>query len=55
MITTRARKALGLAPVTVDGAAIGDLQLFDALSVTDILGSRAAPRSLTEALQGEQQ
>lgn len=55
MITTRARKALGLAPVTVDGAAIGDLQLFDALSVTDILGSRAAPRSLIEALQGEQQ
>lgn len=55
MITTGARKALGLAPVTVDGAAIGDLQLFDALSVTDILGSRAAPQPLAEALQGEQQ
>ncbi|MFY0311817.1 amidohydrolase family protein [Leisingera sp. D0M16] len=55
MITTGARKALGLAPVTVDGAAIGDLQLFDALSVTDILGCRSTPRPLAEALQGEQQ
>jgi len=55
MITTRARKALGLAPVTVDGAAIGDLQLFGALSVTDILGSGSAPRPLTEALQGVQE
>lgn len=54
MITTGARTALGLAPVTVDGAAIGDLQLFDALSVTDILGCRTAPRPLAEVLQGEQ-
>lgn len=52
MITTGARRALGLAPVTVDGAAIGDLQLFDALSVTDILGSRSAPRPLTDDLPG---
>ena len=54
MITTSAETALGLAPTYVDGAAIGDLQLFDALSVTDILGSRAAPQPLAEALQGEQ-
>lgn len=54
MITTSARCALGLAPVTVDGAAIGDLQLFDAPSVTAILGNGSSPRPLTETLQGEQ-
>ncbi len=54
MITTGARRALGLAPVTVDGAAIGDLQLFDAPSVTAILGNGSTPRPLAEALQGEQ-
>ena len=55
MITTGARRALGLAPETVDGAATGDLQLFDAQSVTAILGTGRAPRPLVEALQGGQQ
>ncbi|WP_171180490.1 amidohydrolase family protein [Ruegeria sp. HKCCD8929] len=54
MITTGARRALGLAPITVDGAAIGDLQLFDAPSVTAILSNGSSPRPLAEVLQGEQ-
>ena len=52
MITTSARAALGLAPINVDGAAIGDLMLFDATSTSDLLANVAAPRPLAGVLQG---
>lgn len=48
MITTNARRALGLAPQTVDGAAIGDLLLFDAPSTSDLLSGAARPHPLVE-------
>lgn len=50
MITTNARRALGLAPQTVDGAAIGDLLLFDASSTSDLLSGTARPRPLAETI-----
>lgn len=53
MITTDARRALGLAPIHVDGAAIGDLVLFDAQSTSDLLAGAPAPRPLAAVLQGE--
>ena len=54
MITTGARAALGLAPLYVDGAAIGDLMLFDATSTSDLLASATGPRPLAGVLQGAQ-
>ncbi|MEQ9259778.1 MAG: amidohydrolase family protein [Roseovarius sp.] len=53
MITTGARKALGLPPQTVDGAGTGDLLLFDACSVSELLSGGCRPLALAEALQGE--
>jgi cytosine deaminase len=53
MITTNAQAALGLAPIHVDGAAIGDLILFDAETMPDLLAGGHAPVSLATALQGE--
>ena len=50
MITTSARTALGLAPITVDGAAIGDLLTFDATSTTELLSGTARPCPLAETL-----
>lgn len=55
MITTSAQTALGLAPTYVDGAAIGDLLLFDAASTPDLLAGGIAPRALADALQGDLQ
>ena len=52
MITTSARAALGLAPIYVDGAAIGDLMLFDATSTADLLANSTGPSLLTDVLQG---
>lgn len=53
MITTNARAALGLAPNTVDGAAIGDLIQFDAETTADLLGGVIAPVPLAAAFQGD--
>lgn len=53
MITTNARAALGLAPQTVDGAAIGDLIQFDAETTADLLAGVMAPRPLSAAFQGD--
>ena len=53
MITTSARVALGLAPETVDRAAIGDLIQFDAETTADLLGGVMAPTPLTAAVQGD--
>lgn len=53
MITTNAQKALGLAPTYVDGAAIGDLLLFDATSTSDLLSGALSPRLLSDVMQGE--
>ena len=53
MITTNAQTALGLAPIHVDGAAIGDLILFDAETMPDLLAGGHAPVPLATALQGE--
>ncbi|MEY8840718.1 amidohydrolase family protein, partial [Cribrihabitans sp. XS_ASV171] len=50
MITTGAQRALGLAPQTVDGAAIGDLLSFDALSTSELLSGVSRPVSLVETL-----
>lgn len=50
MITTGAMTALGLAPRTVDGAAIGDLLSFDARSTTDLLAGGCLPQPLSVAL-----
>ena len=52
MITTGARAALGLAPINVEGAAIGDLMLFDAPSTSDLLASVQGPMPLSSVLQG---
>lgn len=53
MITTNAQTALGLAPIPVDGAAIGDLILFDAETMPDLLAGGLTPTPLATALQGE--
>ena len=46
MVTTEARAALGLPPVTVDGAALTDLMAYDATSTTDLLTGAPPPRPL---------
>ena len=53
MITTNAQEALGLAPIHVDGAAIGDLILFDAATMPDLLAGGTLPQPMTQALQGD--
>ncbi len=53
MITTNARKALGLAPNHVDGAAIGDLIMFGAASTSDLLAGLSPPERISAAFQGE--
>lgn len=49
LITTHAQTALGLAPHTVDGAAIADLIVFDAADSLELL-SGARPRRLAEVM-----
>ncbi len=46
MVTSEARAALGLPPVTVDGAALADLVVYDAASPTDLLTGAPPPRAL---------
>lgn len=46
MVTTEARAALGLPPVTVDGAALTDLVAYDATSTTELLTGPPPPRPL---------
>ncbi|MFC3613773.1 amidohydrolase family protein [Lutimaribacter marinistellae] len=48
MITTGAQIALGLAPQTVDGAALGDLLSFDALSTSELLSALPRPVPLVD-------
>lgn len=48
LITTGARQALGLEPQTVDGAATGDLLLFDVISTSELLSGTARPCPLSE-------
>ena len=52
-MTTSASKALGLAPTTVDGAVPGDLLVFDATSLSDLIARQPGARRLSEMLQGE--
>ena len=53
MITTSARKALGLEPNHVDGAAIKDLIVFGAASTSDVLAGVSPPERISAAFQGE--
>lgn len=53
MITTGACTALGVAPISVDGAAIADLRIYAAASVSALLSDAPAARPLAQALQGE--
>ncbi len=53
MITTSARKALGLAPKHIDGAAIGDLVMYGAASTSDLLAGVSPPVRISAAFQGE--
>lgn len=53
MITTGARKALGLAPNHVDGAAIEDLIMFGSASTSDFLAGVSLPERVSAAIQGE--
>lgn len=55
MITTNAEQALGLVPTYVDGAAIGDLLLFDAATTPDLLAGGVVPSAVADALQGDLQ
>lgn len=48
LITTDARRALGLEPLTVDGADLGDLLVFDASSVSELLAAPPRPRRLAD-------
>jgi len=50
MITTNAQEALGLAPTYVDGAAIGDLLVFDVSNTADLLAGAATPRPLDQLI-----
>ena len=49
LITSNAQTALGLAPRTVDGAAIGDLLVFDATDSSELLCG-ATPQPLSDVL-----
>ena len=53
MITTTARKALGLPVHTVDTAPLTDLICFDAPDTATLLSGAPAPQSLTEFMKGE--
>ena len=52
MITTDARRALGLAPGHIDGARTRDLIILDAPSTTEALSGAAPARPLTSCLEG---
>ena len=52
MISTEAQKALGFAPVHVDGARIEDLLICDAVSTSEALSGAAAPLPLTSLFEG---
>lgn len=49
-ITTDAARALGLAPVTVDGAALSDLLICDVSHTADLISGRAPLRPAQETL-----
>ncbi len=53
MITTDARVALGLEPITVDGAKAADLLVFAATSTSEVLSTAPAPRLLSELMSEE--
>jgi len=50
-ITTNARRAMGLPALTVDGAATGDLILFDAPSLSGVIAGALPPISLNDQLE----
>ena len=52
MITTDARRALGLAPGHIDGSRTRDLIILDAPSTTEALSGAALARPLTSCLEG---
>jgi cytosine deaminase len=49
-ITTAARRAMGLAPRTVDGAAAADLLVCPVPGLSDLIAGTAAPVPLTDHL-----
>ncbi|MEM9642805.1 MAG: amidohydrolase family protein [Pseudomonadota bacterium] len=53
MITTTARKALGLPVHTVDAAPLTDLICFDAPDTATLLSGAPAPQPLTDFMKGE--
>jgi cytosine deaminase len=50
-ITTHARRAMGLPALTIDGAAAGDLILFDAPSLSGVIAGALPPISLNDQLE----
>lgn len=53
MITTNAQTALGLSPITVDGAEVKDLLIFDAASTSEWLTGTTEPKPLVSVLTGD--
>lgn len=53
MITTNAQAALGLAPITVDGALVQDLLIFDSASTSEWLTGTTEPKPLANVLTGD--
>ncbi len=53
MITTHAQTALGLAPITVDGASVKDLLIFEACSTSEWLTGITEPKTLATVMTGE--
>lgn len=51
MVTSRARAALGAAPLTVDGADAADLILFEAASLSSVIAGGAPPIPLSDRLE----
>ncbi|WP_300034443.1 amidohydrolase family protein [uncultured Roseobacter sp.] len=51
MITTTARKAMGLAPLRIDGAACADLIATPATDLSELLSGTAAPVCLTNLIR----
>ncbi len=53
MIGPNAQRAMGLAPVFVDGARAEDLLVHEAADATELITAAAAPRRLTSLLEEE--
>lgn len=53
LITTNARRAMGLDAIFIDGADVADLQVFAAPTTTDLLSAAARPTPLVTALEEE--